>query len=106
MNLSLIYPHNSEGVDFAKIKAIPNKHNEESGYFLIALVASLIGKINPSTLDRYVCFTNEQRDQVWIEKLGIVRAKKWFVFEDTRKIENDDEWKEVYAFLKNRKILE
>lgn len=107
MNLKLIYPHDSEGVDFNKIKAIPNQHNTFSGYYLIAIAASQLGSGAQShTIDRYVCFTNEQKDQVWIEKLGILRPKKWFVFEDTRKIESDEEWQEVFNFLKERKILE
>jgi hypothetical protein len=107
MNLKLIYPHDSEGINLKKIKDIPNINNEPSGYSLIAMVASSLGVGTRShILDRYVCFTNHQRDQVWIEKLGIIRAKRWFVFEDTRKIEDDKEWEEVFNFLKQRKILD
>jgi len=107
MNLKLIYPHDLESVDFSKIKAIPNKDNQSSGYYLIAIAASQLGSnLQSHTIDRYICFTNEQRDQVWIERLGILRAKKWFVFEDTRKIENDEEWQEIFNFLKQKKILE
>jgi hypothetical protein len=107
MNLRLLYPHDLEGFSFANLKAIPNKHNHESGYFLIAMIASqMSGPIASTTLDRYVCFTNQRLDEVWIEKLGILRSKKWFVFEDTRKIDNDEEWNSIYSFLKERKILE
>lgn len=107
MNLRLLYPHDSEGFSHRDLKAIPNQHNQESGYYLIAMLASyMTSSASSTTLDRYVCFTNQQKDQVWIEKLGILRAKRWFVFEDTRKIESDEEWNEVFTFLKTRKILE
>ena len=108
MNLELLYPSQQEGFDFSNLKALPNKHQEFSGYYLIAFLRSYMntGKGRSTTLDRYVCFTNEQRDNVWIEKLTIFRPRNYLVFDDTIKIEDDEEWNEVLSFLKERKILE
>lgn len=106
MNLELVYP-NQLPVNFEQLQAIPNKNSQHSGYYLIALVRSALKTaIASTTIDRYVCFTNTTRDQVWIEKLGIIRARAWFAFEDTRSIEDNEEWNEVYNFLKINKILD
>jgi hypothetical protein len=102
MNLELIYPATQEGFDFKNIKAIPNRHREESGYYLIALVKRP-SRISP---ERYVCFTNITKDQVWIEKVATLRSSEYLAFEDIRQIDNDEEWNEIFNFLKARKILE
>lgn len=106
MNLELTYPKTTP-VDFSQLQAIPNKNSQFSGYYLLAFARSLLKSERASTtIDRYVCFTNESRDQVWIEKLGILRPREWFAFEDTRKIEDNEEWTEVFNFLKARNILD
>jgi len=108
MNLELSYPHTQVGFDVKDLKAIPNKNNEASGYYLIAFVRSYMntGKGRSTTMDRYICFTNEERDNVWIEKLTIFRPRQYLAFDDTIKIEDDEEWTEVLNFLRERKILE
>jgi hypothetical protein len=108
MNLELLYPHQQEGFDLTNLKALPNKHNEPSGYYMIAFIRSYMstGQGRSTTVDRYLCFTNEERDNVWIEKLSIFRPRNYLVFDDTIKIEDDEEWNEVLTFLKKRKILE
>lgn len=108
MNLDLVYPEQQEGFSFENLQMIPDKHNQFSGYYLIAYVTSKLKLAlgNSTTIDRYVCFTNEKKDQVWIEKLTSMRSKRWFVFNDTIKIDDDNEWNEVFNFLKDRKILE
>jgi hypothetical protein len=82
---------------------IPSKSGHPSGYYLIAMVRSYIG--HSVTVDRYVCFTNYTKDQVWIEKLAITRPRKWFAFDDTVKIEDDEEFNEVHNFLINKGVL-
>lgn len=104
MNLDLIYP---EGNPPSILPAIPNKNGDPSGYLLIAIIRSTLGPaLNPvSTIDRYACFTNYEQDTVWIEKLNLIRAKKWFVFEDTLRIDDEEEFNEIYNFLINKKVL-
>ena len=106
MNLELTYPKTTP-VDFSQLQALPNKDSQFSGYYILAFARSVLKSERASTtIDRYVCFTNTTRDQVWIEKLGVIRARDWFAFEDTRKIESDDEWMEVFKFLKAQNILD
>jgi hypothetical protein len=66
---------------------IPSKSGHPSGYYLIAMVRSYIG--HSVTVDRYVCF----------------RPRKWFAFDDTVKIEDDEEFNEVHNFLINKGVL-
>lgn len=108
MNLDLIYPSQQEGFSFDNLQGIPNKAGQFSGYYLISLIRSYFTTTSGarSSVDRYVCFTNETKDQVWIEKLSFFNHKKWIVFEDTVKIDNNEEFNEVLSFLKERKILE
>jgi len=107
MNLELTYPDPNKEFDLTELPAIPNKHQEESGYLLIAMVRSYLKtSVAKTTLDRYVCFTNYDRDQVWIEKLTILRAKRWFAIDDTKKIEDNEEHKELLRFLMNSKVLD
>jgi hypothetical protein len=109
MKLALHYPDHSVGFDIKKdLRKLPNKYGQWSGYYMLAFLSSYFTTANgaTNTIDRYVCFTNEIGDQVWIEKLGIIRAQKWFAFDDTRKIDNDEEFNNIYNFLKERKILE
>lgn len=108
MNLELLYPAREEGFKTEDPKGIPNKNGAFSGYYLLAMVRScLVTSVGRSTtIDRYVCFSDETFSNVWIEKLTIFKARKWFVFEDTIKIESDEEFNEVLNFLKNKKILD
>ena len=106
MNLELTYPKKTP-VDFTQLQAIPNKSSLFSGYYLLAFVRSVLRREQASTtIDRYVCFTNDTRDQVWIEKIGVIRTRDYFAFEDTKIIEDNEEWTEVFNFLKARNILD
>lgn len=106
MNLELLYP-SDEKFEFKKIQGIPNKFGEFSGYYLLAMARSYMKVgLGKTTVDRYVCFTNEKYDEVWIEKLSIFRPRKWLAFEDTIKIDDDDEFSEILNFFKQKKILD
>ena len=106
MNLELTYP-TDENFEFKKIQGIPNKWGEFSGYLMIAMARSYLGVgSRRTTVDRYVCFTDESYNQVWIEKLSIFRPRKWLAFEDTVKIEDDQEFNEVLKFFKDKNILD
>ena len=106
MNLELLHPADGQ-FDFKKIQGIPNKHGEFSGYLLIAMVRSYLSVgSGKTTVDRYVCFTDETYNQVWIEKLTIFRPRRWFAFEDTIKIEDEEEFNELLDFLKEKEILD
>ena len=101
MNFQLSYPERVEGFKDRDLKGIPNKHNQFSGYYLIAIVqnGSLIK-------ERYVCFTDASLTQVWIEKVTAISSRAWFTVEDLRKIDDDIEFNEVLNFLRDKKILD
>ena len=85
---------------------IPNRKRQGSGYFLIASVNSLM-KVGTTytVLDRYVCFTNYTKTDVWIEKLTSLRVRRWFAFDDTVKIDDEEEFNEIHGFLVQKGVL-
>ena len=101
MKLELTYPDPNKSFDFTELPSLPNKYKEDSGYLLIAMIRSTL---NNSTVDRYVCFTNQDRTEVWLEKLAVTRLRRWFAIDDTVRID-DEEFNEVYSFLKKEKVL-
>jgi len=107
MNLKLSYPE-KEPFSFSDLKILPNKSGAPSGYFMIAMAESYMKTLADSfiTVDRYVCFCNYERDQVWIEKLAVTRPRQWLAFEDTIRIEDDDEFNSVHDFLLEKGILD
>ena len=101
MNLQLVYPNRLEGHKKEDLQGIPNKHNEFSGYYLLAVAESQ--SVIP---EKYACFTDSSMGQVWIEKIATVTSKKWFTIEDTRRVDDDEEFDKVLNFLKEKKILD
>lgn len=96
MNLKTLYKH-----DFTKgrdLHELPNKYGSSSGYFLIAIVKTLT--------DKYVCFTDETSKSVWIEKLSLIRPKKWTAFEDLVHITDDEEFNLVHSYLVKEGVLD
>jgi hypothetical protein len=100
MNLALIYPL-KKPYDFDNLIGIPNKNGEFSGYYLLAIAES-IGLFS----DHYICFTNVDRNNVWIEKASIVSNKDWFCFDDLVKIKDEEEFNLVHSFLVKESILD
>jgi hypothetical protein len=106
MNLELTHPEQGK-FDPKNLPAIPNKNSQFSGYFLLAMARSYMSVgSGKTTVDRYVCFTNENGDQVWIEKLSLFRPRRWFAFDDTVKIESDEEFDELLKFFVDEGILD
>jgi hypothetical protein len=106
MNLELAYPDRGK-FNPKELPAIPNKGGQFSGYYMLAMARSYLSVgSGKTTVDRYVCFTNEVGDQVWIEKLSIFRPRQWFAFDDTVKIESDEEFNELLNFFVNEGILD
>lgn len=104
MKLNLTHP--LDGIfDPSKIVGIPNKHSQFSGYYLLGMAETVLSG-GGIAVDRYVCFTNIEKDQVWIEKLTHLRVRGWFVIEDTVKIEDDEEFNLLLQFFKEKNILD
>lgn len=100
--LQLVYPK-SEGFKPENLAGIPTKSGQFSGYYLLGMAVrtSIIG-----TVDRYICFTNMDCDQVWIEKISNKSSMNHLAFDDTVHIDDEGEFKELLTFFEKKKILD
>ena len=95
--MKLSIPKNNN-IDWDKLPGIPDRLGNHSGAYLIAAVE------DGSSF--YVCLTNEERDQVWIEKISSFQAVGQFHFEQLIRIEDDQEWTAIHNFLIQKGILD
>ena len=89
--MKLIFPKDILTYNSQKLPIIPTKRNEPSNYLMIAAVKN--------NFDVYVCFTNQTRETVWIEKASSLLPKKHIVFEDLNRITDDKEFAFIHDFL-------
>jgi hypothetical protein len=95
--MHLIHPKKKRK-DFNKLEELPSALGGGSNYFLIALVES--------GLDIYVCFCNAERNKVYIEKTTKLNPNKFLCVEDLKVISDDNEFKTIYNYLIDIKVLD
>lgn len=94
--MKLLYPN--DGIIKYPLPGIPNRLGQDTGYKFIAMVAD--------GTDAYVCFSNENMDQIWIEKFSNIQAIGQFHFGMLRRIEDENEFSAVFTFLIEKEILD
>ncbi len=95
----LKYPLSKDKLEWNKKKFgyIPNKFLNSSGYKLIAVAESMF--------DVYVAFTNEEQDQVWIEKTHKLMSHN-LLFDNFVQIEDKEEFNKAHRFFIKEGVLD
>lgn len=96
--MNLLYPKNRESWNPNQLPEIPSRFGG-SGYYLIASAYS--------GLDLYVCFTDELRTSVWIEKTSKLNPKaNHLIHEMLVRIDSDEEFDRAYKFFIEKGFLD
>lgn len=80
------------------LPGIPDRLGQHTGYHFIAMVED--------SGSGYVCFTNKEMNQVWIEKFSYLQAHGQFSFEMLMRIDDEGEFNAVHSFLIEKEILD
>ena len=81
-----------------QMPGIPDRLGQSTGYLLIALVEA--------QYTYYVCFCDESRTQVWIEKQHKLMATGTFSMEQLVQIEDNDEFAMIHNYLIKEGVLD
>lgn len=85
-------------VNWKNLPEIPIKLGTPSGFLILGLASS--------GSDAYVCFTNLEKDNVWIEKFHALQTTGMFHFEMFRQIDDKEEFALAYKFFQTMGILD
>lgn len=96
--MKLLHPKSKDDIDYSLLPGIPDRLGNHTGYFFIAMVED--------SGNGYVCFTNQTKDQVWIEKFSKLQAHGQFHFGMLERIENEQEFAAVHNFLIKKEVLD
>lgn len=94
--MKLLRPSNGE-IQYP-LPGIPDRLGQHTGYHFIAMTED--------NGNGYVCFTNKDMNQVWIEKFSYLQAHGQFSFEMLRRIDDEKEFAAVHQFLVEKEILD
>jgi len=80
------------------LPGIPDRLGNHTGFHFIAMAED--------SGSGYVCFTNKDMNQVWIEKFSRFQAVGQFTFDMLEKIDDDGEFNAIHTFLVEQEILD
>ena len=98
MKLNFVYPTKAKDFNPNALHGLPDKQGNPSGYLVIAAIKS------PS--DVYVCFTDKEKEEVWIEKTSKIIDVGQICSNNMVRIDNEHEFNNVHQFLVNEGILD